>query len=306
MELCAALATLRSFLRNALATAVFLLVAGAAAAATITVTGNGDTVAVDGVVTLREAITSINNGANVNADVVAVGAYGTNDTINFNIPLAGVHTIQPTSALPPTTNPVIINGYSQPGASANTLAVGSNAVLRIEIDGTNAGTLTTGLLTIMAGGSTVRGLVINRAQGGNSFGLLLSTNGGNTISGNFIGVDPTGTIARSNGCNGLRIESSSLNTIGGLSPGDRNVISATGGCGANIGMAAATNNQILNNYVGTNAAGTASLGVGRLGHRKFPGPVDRQRRRKRHRGGSQRPLGKSECRRHALRFRHGG
>ena len=53
--------------------------------ATVTVTGTGDTIAVDGVVTLREAITSINNGANLNADVVAVGTYGANDTVAFNI-----------------------------------------------------------------------------------------------------------------------------------------------------------------------------------------------------------------------------
>jgi hypothetical protein len=70
-----------------------------AEAATITVTDMGDTVAVDGLVTLREAITSANNNANVNADVVAVGPYGT-DTINFNIAGAGVHTIAPMAALP--------------------------------------------------------------------------------------------------------------------------------------------------------------------------------------------------------------
>src|SRR5882724_5462407 len=127
---------------------LFLLQPTAANGATITVTGTGDTVAVDGSVTLREAITSINNGANVNVDVVAVGAYGTSDTINFNIPGAGVHTIQPTSALPTTTHPVVINGYSQPGASANTLPVGNNAVLLIEIDGSNAGIVPGGLLSI--------------------------------------------------------------------------------------------------------------------------------------------------------------
>src|SRR5205809_169699 len=51
--------------------------------ATITVTGTGDTVAVDSLVTLREAITSVNNQANANTDVVAVGNYGTNDKILF-------------------------------------------------------------------------------------------------------------------------------------------------------------------------------------------------------------------------------
>src|SRR5512141_2263999 len=68
-----------------LAALALVVPARPAPAATVTVTGTGDTVAVDGSVTLREAITSINNGANVNADVVAVGAYGTNDTVAFNI-----------------------------------------------------------------------------------------------------------------------------------------------------------------------------------------------------------------------------
>ena len=92
-----------------------LFVAASVRAATITVTDTGDAIVVDGKVTLREAITSANNNSSVNADVVAVGAYGT-DTINFAIPGAGIHTISPTTALPVITGPVTINGYSQPGA----------------------------------------------------------------------------------------------------------------------------------------------------------------------------------------------
>ena len=104
-------------------------------AATITVTDTGDTIAVDGLVTLREAITSANNNADVNADVVAVGAYGT-DTINFNIAGTGVHTIAPFPALPTITDPVIIDGYTQPGSAANTQTTnGDDAVLLIELNG---------------------------------------------------------------------------------------------------------------------------------------------------------------------------
>jgi hypothetical protein len=42
------------------------------------------------------------------------------DTINFNIPGSGVKTIAPASPLPTITDAVVIDGYSQPGASANT------------------------------------------------------------------------------------------------------------------------------------------------------------------------------------------
>jgi hypothetical protein len=95
------------------------------------VTGSGDTIAIDGVVTLREAIVSANQNSNVNGDVAAVGAYGTNDTMNFNIAGAGVKTINPTVALPIITGPVTINGYTQGVASVNTLANGDNAVILI-------------------------------------------------------------------------------------------------------------------------------------------------------------------------------
>src|SRR5207302_10563371 len=57
------------------------------APATLTVTTATDQPAVVGKVSLREAIVSIDAGADLNADVTAnrVGNYGTNDTIIFNI-----------------------------------------------------------------------------------------------------------------------------------------------------------------------------------------------------------------------------
>src|SRR5207302_8244768 len=79
------------------------------APATITVTSTGDTIAVDALATLREAITSINNGADVNADVTAnrTGAYGTNDTIDFTIAGTGAQQINLTSALPALAKKVV-------------------------------------------------------------------------------------------------------------------------------------------------------------------------------------------------------
>ncbi len=59
----------------------------------------------------------------------------------FGIPGSGPHTIRPISPLPLVTKTVRIDGYTQPGSSVNTLpfANGTNAVLKIEIDGTNLG-----------------------------------------------------------------------------------------------------------------------------------------------------------------------
>ena len=182
------------------------------------------------------------------------------DTIVFDIPGAGPHTIQPNSALPSITDPVVIDGYTQPGASPNTnpITQSSNAVLMIELDGANAGAGVNGLI-IVAGNSTVRGLVINRfVQGGGRTGegIHLSTNGGNAIEGNFLGTDITGTVAL--GGSGVRILSGSGNTIGGTAPAARNIIS---GNGYGIVMDSnASGNLVQGNFIGIDATGTVALG----------------------------------------------
>ena len=191
---------------------------------------------------LREAI----NIANTNT--------GT-DTIAFNIPGAGPHTIQLALVLPKITEPVIIDGYTQPGASLNTngAGLGSNAVLKIELDGTNAGATGTGL-NLLAGNCTVRGLVINRFLNG---GIVVGENGGNDIEGNFIGTDVTGTAPAANSI-GVAIDTDN-NTIGGTLAGARNVISGNNFDGVVI-FQGATGNVVHGNLIGTDASGTADLG----------------------------------------------
>src|SRR5690242_13941302 len=96
---------------------VGLFFTGAAHAATILVTAKTDVVAADGVVTLREAINSINAGADVNADVTANrtgAAYGTNDTINFNYPGGGVIPLANALGVLTITKTVAIMGFTQP------------------------------------------------------------------------------------------------------------------------------------------------------------------------------------------------
>lgn len=243
----------------ALALAGALGLASVAEAATVTVTGTADTVAVDGAVTLREAITSMNAGANTNADVVAVGAYGTADTITFNIPGAGPHTITVGALpLPTLTVPVTINGYSEPGSSPNTLAVGNDAVLNIVLQGSTPGLHG---LTIFQGasGSVVRGLVIR----GHTFGIQLQASNV-TVAGNFIGTDATGGSAAANGV-GINITNGNLgnNVIGGTTPADRNLIS--GNSGSAIIINSQLSNTIQGNYIGVNRAGTAALANGGAG-----------------------------------------
>ena len=176
-------------------------------------------------------------------------------TITFNIPGAGVHTITPASALPTITDPVIIDGYTQPGASKNSLATGSDAVLLVELNGASAGASTNGLV-ITGGNSEVHGLVINRFGGD---GVRLLFGGGNTISGNFIGTNAAGTTALGNS-NGILIDNGSGGNIIGIPEfAERNVISGNSAMAVWIRNSGANSNVVQNNYVGTNAAGTAAL-----------------------------------------------
>ena len=178
------------------------------------------------------------------------------DEIHFNIPSESVNIIAPGSGLPAITDPVIIDGYTQSGASSNTLVNGDNAVIQIELDGDSCDGVCGQALLISSGGSTIRGLAIH---GNFNNGIELSGSG-STVAGNFFGLKADGTA---NGvvASGVYVNNTSDNTIGGTAPADRNVISANrDGIFVAAGVADATNNIVAGNYIGTDPAGTAGSG----------------------------------------------
>ncbi len=204
---------------------------------------------------LRDAITQANATANV----------GGPDEIHFAIPGTGLHTISPTANLPDITDPVIIDGYTQAGSSPNTNGpgLGSNAVLTIELNGTNAGPNVSGL-TIETIDCTVRGLVINRFGTGGTIGngILVSSSNDIAIDGNFIGTDASGTAALPNRGHGLFLLSGKNNRIGGAAPAARNVISGNGEEGIEIEGGLLPGHVIQGNLIGTDASGASALGNG--------------------------------------------
>jgi hypothetical protein len=106
---------------------------------------------------------------------------------------------------------------------------------------------------MLASGSTVRGLVINRFIHGVNI-----TNASNvTIAGNFLGTDPTGTTAFGNAM-GVAIESDG-NTVGGVALADRNLISGNTLTGVSI-QSTASNNLITGNVIGLAADDATALG----------------------------------------------
>src|SRR5262245_58327729 len=235
---------------------------------TVTTTAD-DNVAKDGSVSLREAIQAINNGsAGADTDISnqIPGAFGMNDTINFNISMAGtVQTINVggtgNGALPALLKPMTINGYSEMGASMNTLANSDNAKILIELNGANAGPNADGILVAASGaGSTIQGLAINRF----SLNGIELQGGGATIAGNFVGTNPQGNAAEPNQNDGIHVSNSSNNVIGGTTPAARNVASGNQIDGIHVvgtTGSPATGNLIQGNFVGVNAAGTGSVGT---------------------------------------------
>lgn len=180
------------------------------------------------------------------------------DIIGFNIPGAGPHTIQPASPLPEINDPVTIDSTTEPDFSGTPI---------IELDGTNAGTADG--LFITAGSSTVRGLVINKFNG---HGILLQLNGGNTIEGNYIGLDVDGATDAGNAQAGVEIsDASSGNTIGGTTASARNVLSGNGFDGIRIIGDFADDNVIQGNYISTDFEGDTAVLNGFYGVAIFNG-----------------------------------
>ncbi|NIN65002.1 MAG: hypothetical protein GTO63_09935 [Anaerolineae bacterium] len=85
----------------------------------------------------------------------------------------------------------------------------------------------------------------------------------NTVSGNYIGTDASGTSGLGNDLEGVRIlGDASNNVVGGNTEGERNIISKNKQTGVSIGGSGATGNTISGNYIGTDVTGTEDLGNG--------------------------------------------
>jgi hypothetical protein len=88
----------------------------------------------------------------------------------------------------------------------------------------------------------------------------------NRVSGNYIGTDASATVAVPNGEHGVKIENGArFNTIGGDTPGERNVISGNAFDGVVIGQTGTDNNTVIGNYIGTDASGTVAVPNGENG-----------------------------------------
>jgi hypothetical protein len=202
--------------------------------------------------------TATGNQCTLRAAIQEANDTGGGVTINFNITSTS-KVITPATPLPQIMASTTINGYSQSGASPNTKAVGNDAVLKIVIDGINAGAGANGL-DVYGSGSIVRGLVIQRFSGA---GILLS---GYKVDayGNFVGTTALGTAARGNVV-GIRVTGDQAD-VGSSLPANRNVISGNQGDGILV-ESPSSYSFILGNYVGVRKGGGVALPNGGNGIR---------------------------------------
>ena len=111
---------------------------------------------------------------------------------------------------------------------------------------------------IIGGGNPAERNVIS---GGKENGVVIDGSTHNTISGNFIGTDASGTASLGNGNIGVVLAwGAQYNLVGGATPEERNLISGSGNVGVSIADTDTMSNTVSGNYIGTDVTGTRALG----------------------------------------------
>ncbi len=177
------------------------------------------------------------------------------NSISFNItPSAASYVIDVQNALPAITNPVLIDGTSQPGYSGI-------PIITLNDVGTGAGPVGDGLLLAPGSdGSTIEGLDIANFQDPNTGAGVHIQSSGNLVAANSLGTNLAGTLDGPGNQIGVFIDGGSQNTIGGTGSLG-NLISGNISVGVLIqdGTQLATGNLVIGNKVGTDASGTVAV-----------------------------------------------
>lgn len=139
------------------------------------------------------------------------------------------------------------NGNIITGNLIGTDATGKSALPNRQ----NGIALNSGTTNVIGGTTTAQRNVIS---GNLQHGIQMTSTTSNLISGNYIGVDATGTNALGNGGNGILLQSSIGNSVGGFAAA-RNVISGNTNNGIYL-YTGATGNYVQGNYIGIDSLGT--------------------------------------------------
>ena len=228
--------------------------------ATITVTTNDDLVDGD-VSNIDELIAEPGpTGVSLREAMLALAETGGRNVIAFDLAEDEL-VIRPTSPLPVLIAGVI-DGFTQPGSAPNTLPAGNDAVIKVRIDGANAGAGADGITVRRDYGSTIviRGLSITGFAGS---GIVLTT-GSTRVEGCYVGVTPDGLRGA---CGyGVTLHAGG-NQVGSTTPAGRCVISGNTNDAIRVARGAMNlelaSIVIVGNLIGTTPDGTGRLGNGR-------------------------------------------
>ena len=172
-----------------------------------------------------------------------------------------------------TVGGFIINRFTGNGIYSS--SAGGNTIAGNYIGTNSAGTAASpngvyGVYVANNSANTIGGTSANDRNvisGNTNYGVYIWGSGtsNNSIKGNYIGTNATGTVAVAN-LNGVVLgDGIDHTTVGGVTAAARNVISGNTQYGIQITGGSNSSNLVEGNYIGTNAAGSAALGNGRYG-----------------------------------------
>jgi parallel beta-helix repeat protein len=155
---------------------------------------------------------------------------------------------------------VSISGVGTMGNTVIGNSIGTNLSSTSAISNTNSGvTVSGGASYNRIGGSTTGEGNLISGNGQHGVSIMDSGTMSNTVIGNSIGTNGSGTAKTGNNNDGVKIEAP-YNQVGGTAPGEGNLISGNGDNGVRITGSNARNNRVQGNLIGTDVSGAVALG----------------------------------------------
>ncbi|MFO0960811.1 MAG: Calx-beta domain-containing protein [Isosphaeraceae bacterium] len=168
------------------------------------------------------------------------------------------NTVGPNNVISANNRGILISGPSASGNIIQANRIGTDSAGKLDLGNALEGIR----IELGATGTQVRGDGLgSQVISGNNVGLAIvgASTTATLVVGNYIGTDLTGTADLGNSLEGIQLDASPNNTIGGTASGQRNLISANH-WGIVISNPTATGNVVQANFIGTDSNGLKSLG----------------------------------------------